>query len=75
VSLTDRDRATLAPGAAALLPSFTLIGGPDQVARRLDEIAGGSAVTEIVFQPAGDIELELEAFADAAGLTPPSGQS
>jgi 5,10-methylenetetrahydromethanopterin reductase len=71
--LTERDRAAMAAGAAALIPAFTLTGDAAVVAQRLDEMAYHSGVTEVAIQPGGpDIDRELHAFAAAAGLEPMS---
>ena len=58
------DREVLVP---EVLPMASVFGGPDEVRERIGtwEAAG---VTEIAFQPTGDIEHELRAFAAAAGL-------
>lgn len=60
VSPTDRDRAALLAGGAALLPVVSFTGTPDQLRGRLDELAA-AGVTELAYQPAGpDIPGELE---------------
>jgi 5,10-methylenetetrahydromethanopterin reductase len=58
------DREVLVPD---ILPMAAVFGSPQEVRER---IAGYEAagVTEIAFQPMGDIERELRAFAAAAGL-------
>jgi 5,10-methylenetetrahydromethanopterin reductase len=67
VGLTERDRTALAAGAAALIPTFTLTGTPDEIRQRLEGLAA-AGVTEVAFQPAGDdVERELRRFAEAAG--------
>jgi 5,10-methylenetetrahydromethanopterin reductase len=38
------------------------------VRRKIDDLVA-NGVTEIVYQPTGDIRRELESFADAMGLT------
>jgi 5,10-methylenetetrahydromethanopterin reductase len=62
--LNPIDREVLVPD---VLPMATIFGTADAVRERIrdDEAAG---VTEIAFQPMGDIERELRAFAAAAGL-------
>ncbi|MEM9748773.1 MAG: LLM class flavin-dependent oxidoreductase [Actinomycetota bacterium] len=65
VHLTDRDRAALAAGGSALLPTLGLTGTAAQVRERVDQLAA-AGVTEIAYQPAGpDIPGELERLAAA----------
>jgi 5,10-methylenetetrahydromethanopterin reductase len=67
VELSERDRAALAAGAAAMIPAFTLTGPAEDVGARVAALAT-AGVTEVAFQPAGaDIERELRSFADAVG--------
>jgi 5,10-methylenetetrahydromethanopterin reductase len=63
--LNDIDRQVITGEAMAITP-FTCHAAeaPD----RLDQLAG-QGITEVAFQPMGDIERELEAFAAATGLT------
>jgi 5,10-methylenetetrahydromethanopterin reductase len=56
------------PRAVHLLPSWTTTGTPAEVRARLDELPS-AGITEVAYQPIGpDIDRELRAFADAAGL-------
>jgi 5,10-methylenetetrahydromethanopterin reductase len=66
--LNDADTAAWNAGAHALLPQATLTGTAGDVRRKIDDLAA-NGVTEIVYQPTGDIRRELESFADAMGLT------
>jgi 5,10-methylenetetrahydromethanopterin reductase len=66
VELNQADRAAWDSGGSALLGPTTLSGTPEEVRRKLGELADGG-VTEIVFQPCGpDVRRELEKFLDAA---------
>jgi 5,10-methylenetetrahydromethanopterin reductase len=47
--------------------SFTFCGEAAQLRERL-AAAADAGVTEVAFQPAGDVERELAAFADMAGI-------
>ncbi|HET6953632.1 MAG TPA: LLM class flavin-dependent oxidoreductase [Acidimicrobiales bacterium] len=65
VALSDRDRAALAAGAAALIPGLTLTGEAADVRARVEALAA-AGVTEVAFQPCGgDIGRELASFAAA----------
>lgn len=60
--MNDIDRAVMTPaGAAALSP---LTGTPDQVREKAKHLAE-AGMTEIAFQPVGDIETELRTMAEA----------
>lgn len=60
--MNDVDRQVLTPaGAAAISP---LTGTVDQVRRRVEELAA-AGMTEIAFQPVGDVEAELHTMAEA----------
>ena len=65
--LNDADAAAWDAGAHALLPHATLTGTADEVREKTADLVE-KGVTEIVYQPAGDIRRELEFFADAMGL-------
>jgi 5,10-methylenetetrahydromethanopterin reductase len=67
VELTPRDREGLVAGTAAMIPSFTLTGSPAEVRARVEAFAD-LGVTEVAFQPMGDIGRELAAFADAVAV-------
>jgi 5,10-methylenetetrahydromethanopterin reductase len=58
------DRSVL-DEAVTMAPAFTFTGTSDEIGQRLDAMAA-AGVTEFVYQPAGDIERELTAFAAAA---------
>ncbi|MEU9174336.1 hypothetical protein AB0D34_42395 [Streptomyces sp. NPDC048420] len=64
--LNQADTAAWNAGGNTLL-GHTLTGTADDVLARVKELAA-QGVTEITYQPAGDIRRELEAFADAVGL-------
>lgn len=66
--LNDADAAAWDAGAHALLPHATLTGTADEIRQKIADLVT-KGVTEIVYQPAGDIRRELESFADAMGLT------
>ena len=67
VAPTERDRAALDAGGAALLPMVSFTGTPDQLRQRLDQYAA-LGVTELAYQPAGpDIPGELERMRAAIG--------
>jgi 5,10-methylenetetrahydromethanopterin reductase len=63
VEASPLERASTAE-LAPVLASTSLSGSPEQVRRRVDELAA-AGVTEVAFQPVGDIERELRAFAGA----------
>ncbi|GAA4024471.1 LLM class flavin-dependent oxidoreductase [Streptomyces plumbiresistens] len=65
--LNDADTAAWNAGAHTLVEHVTLTGTADEVLAKVQQLAA-SGVTEIMYQPAGDIRRELEAFADAVGL-------
>jgi 5,10-methylenetetrahydromethanopterin reductase len=59
--------------AAPLAAMFTSTGTRDEIAAKLDD-AAAAGVTEIAYQPSGpDLRRELEAFMDAARLSPATG--
>lgn len=62
--LNEIDRQVLVPEAMRIAP---FVCGADEVPGRLDRLAQ-AGVTEVAFQPMGDIERELRTFAEAAGL-------
>jgi 5,10-methylenetetrahydromethanopterin reductase len=65
VGVNERDRPFVAQGLAS---PFSLTGTREQVRERLGQLDQGGA-TEVLFHAAGpDIERELRAFADAAGI-------
>jgi 5,10-methylenetetrahydromethanopterin reductase len=65
VELSDRDRAALDAGAAAMIPAFTLTGSAEELGGRLAALVD-AGVTEVAFQPGGtDVPRELRSFADA----------
>ena len=49
---------------APVLAGTSVSGSPDRVRQRVDELAA-AGVTEVAFQPVGDVERELRAFAAA----------
>jgi 5,10-methylenetetrahydromethanopterin reductase len=59
------DEVAWAAGGDVLLEQATLSGRAKEVRAKLDELAA-AGVTEIVYQPVGDIRRELETFLDAA---------
>jgi 5,10-methylenetetrahydromethanopterin reductase len=65
--LNPIDREVLVP---ELLPMASIFGAPDEV-RELIASYEAAGVTEIAFQPMGDVERELRAFAAATGLGQP----
>jgi 5,10-methylenetetrahydromethanopterin reductase len=65
--LNDADTAAWNAGAHTLLEHATLTGTASQVRTRVEDLSG-AGVTEIVYQPTGDIPRELEFFANAMGL-------
>lgn len=63
--LNDTDRQVV---NGSLVEQLTFSGTREEVRRRLDDVAA-AGVTEVVYQPAGpDVERELRAFAQAAGI-------
>lgn len=67
VAPTERDRAALAAGGAALLPAVSFTGTADHLRAQLDQLAD-AGVTELAYQPAGpDIPGELERMRQAVG--------
>lgn len=64
--LNEADTAAWNAGGHALV-GYTLTGTAADVLARVQGLAA-QGVTEITYQPAGDIRRELEAFADAVGL-------
>lgn len=56
-----RDTGIVQEGAA-LLPTLTFTGTADQLRERTAQLAAGG-ITEVVVQPAGDVEAELRRFA------------
>jgi 5,10-methylenetetrahydromethanopterin reductase len=69
IDLNDADAAAWDAGAHELAVSATLSGHPDEVRAKVDKLAA-SGVTEMVYQPAGDIPRELKKFAAAVDLVP-----
>jgi 5,10-methylenetetrahydromethanopterin reductase len=67
MGLNDADAAAWDAGAHTLLASATLSGPADEVRAKVDKLAA-SGVTELVYQPAGNIPRELERFAAAMNL-------
>ncbi|MEU1444000.1 LLM class flavin-dependent oxidoreductase [Streptomyces mirabilis] len=65
--LNDADTAAWNAGGHTLAEHVTLTGTADDVLAKVQGLAA-NGVTEIMYQPAGDIRRELEAFADAVGL-------
>ncbi|MFN0030367.1 MAG: LLM class flavin-dependent oxidoreductase [Acidimicrobiales bacterium] len=63
--LNDIDRQVLVGESLRILP---LVATAAELPERIGELAA-AGITEIAFQPMGDIERELRAFAAAAGLT------
>ncbi|MGQ4390200.1 LLM class flavin-dependent oxidoreductase [Streptomyces sp. SAS_270] len=64
--LNEADTAAWNAGGNTLV-GRTLTGTAEDVLARVKDLAA-QGVTEITYQPAGDIRRELEAFADAVGL-------
>ena len=56
------DRQVMTPATAALLSPLT--GTPDQIRARVAELIE-AGMTEIAFQPVGDVEAELHTMAEA----------
>ena len=67
LQMNDADTAAWNAGAHALLEQATLTGSSCAVLTKVQDLAS-RGVTEIVYQPTGDIPRELERFADAMGL-------
>ncbi|MFI7301141.1 LLM class flavin-dependent oxidoreductase [Streptomyces sp. NPDC050121] len=65
--LNDADTAAWDAGGHALVEHVTLTGTAGDVLAKVQDLAA-NGVTEIMYQPAGDIRRELEAFADAVGI-------
>ncbi|MDX3457114.1 LLM class flavin-dependent oxidoreductase [Streptomyces sp. ME02-8801-2C] len=65
--LNDADTAAWNAGAHTLVEHVTLTGTAGDVLAKVHDLAA-NGVTEIMYQPAGDIRRELEAFADAVGI-------
>jgi 5,10-methylenetetrahydromethanopterin reductase len=63
--LNDIDKQVVTGDAMAITP-FTCHAA--EVPARLERLAG-QGITEVAYQPMGDVERELETFAAAAGLT------
>jgi 5,10-methylenetetrahydromethanopterin reductase len=64
MGLNDADAAAWDAGTHTLLDSATLSGNAAAVRAKVDKLAA-SGVTELVYQPAGNIHHELERFAAA----------
>lgn len=60
--MNDIDRQVVTPEAAAAISPLT--GTLDDVRSRVEELAG-AGMTEIAFQPVGDVEAELRTMAEA----------
>ncbi len=69
--LNDADTAAWDAGAHALIEPATVTGTAAEVRQNVEALAT-QGVSEIVYQPAGDIRRELETFADAMGLLAPA---
>lgn len=67
MQLNDADTAAWNAGAHTLLGHASLTGTASDVRNRVAELAA-NGVTEIVYQPTGDIPRELEYFAHAMDL-------
>lgn len=65
--LNDADTAAWDAGGHALVEHVTLTGTAGDVLAKVQDLAA-NGVTEIMYQPSGDIRRELEAFADAVGI-------
>jgi 5,10-methylenetetrahydromethanopterin reductase len=63
--LNEADEVAWAAGGDVLLDQATLSGTAGQVRAKLDRLAQ-AGVTEIVYQPVGDVRRELEMFMSAA---------
>ena len=53
---------------AQMVRTITMSGTAAEIGDRLTQLEQGAGVTEVAYQPAGDIPTELERFAMAAGL-------
>ena len=69
VRLNAADEAAWDDGGGTIVDLVTLTGTADAVRTKVDALAA-HGVTEVVYQPAGDIARELNAFASALDLTP-----
>lgn len=69
MKLNEADAAAWGAGAHTLLTAATLSGRAAEVRGKVEQLAA-RGVTELVYQPAGDIERELERFAAAMQLRP-----
>lgn len=69
VALNRHDHAVW-PDAAVLVEPVTFSGTPAQLATKVEGFAA-AGVTELAYQPAGDIPTELRRMAAALTLTPP----
>jgi 5,10-methylenetetrahydromethanopterin reductase len=67
IHLNEHDEAAWAAGSWQMLRDFTLTGSRDEIGARIDALAR-EGVTELAYQAHGDIQHELERFAEAAGL-------
>lgn len=72
--LNEADTAAWNAGAHAMLKQVTLTGTAEEVLERVVSLAA-QGVTEIVYQPAGDIRRELASFAAATGLREPGREA
>jgi hypothetical protein len=71
--LNEADAAASRAGAHTLLTTATLSGRADEIRAKAAQLAA-NGVTELVYQPAGDIQRELETFAAAVELQPTGGE-
>jgi 5,10-methylenetetrahydromethanopterin reductase len=67
IHLNEHDEAAWTAGAWQLLRDFSLTGSRDEIRARIDALER-EGVTELAYQAHGDIPIELERFAEAAGL-------
>jgi 5,10-methylenetetrahydromethanopterin reductase len=67
--LNAADQAAWDAGAHVLVGSASLSGTADELREKIIQLAA-SGVTELVYQPAGDIHRELESYAAAVNLRP-----
>ena len=67
VELNERDRQAW-PEAAQMVRPITTTGTAAELRDRLAQLEEEAGVTEVAYQPAGDIPTELARFAAAAGL-------
>jgi 5,10-methylenetetrahydromethanopterin reductase len=71
VALNRADSAAWAAGSWNAIPQTTLTGTPDEVGRRVRDIAA-QGITELIYQPTGpDIAAELASFYDAVRSATP----